>query len=107
MQSQEEFFASANLYGVVAIGQRDCLSNGRDSVSNCPSLDALSLSEASVPHFCYEACERAHPFGVGDPLKVRVQAHRFDIFCPIVPMCFPILGSRCHLSIVIACICNA
>ena len=42
--------------------------------------------------------------GVGDPLQPRVHSHRLDIGRPVVPVCFPVLGSRCHSASVISLI---
>jgi hypothetical protein len=55
---------------------------------------------------CGKACECSHFCRVLNPLYKRVQSQRPDILGPVVPMCVPIFGSRCHSASVISCICN-
>ena len=92
---------------VLTAHQCHLLSDGRDSVNDRSSRDALSPAEQTLPDPCGEPGNWAHSGRVLDPLYKRVQSQRPDIPRPICPVCFPILGSRCHSASVIPVIRNA
>ncbi len=100
-ESGEEFVAPRDLCWVLSAHQHHLLSNGRNSANDRSSRDVLSPSEQALLDPCGETCECTHSGCVLDPLYKRVQSQRPDIPCPICPMCFPILGSCCHLASVI------
>ena len=105
-ESWEELVAPHDLCWVLSAHQRDLLSNGCVSANNRSSCNTFSPSEQALPDPCGKPCECAHSGRVLDPLYKRVQSQRLDIPCRICPVCFPILGSRCHSASVIPVIRN-